>query len=683
MGEVGHSFLGSGPAPAPSIKRSDPVGWLCASACAGAALGLFALVALWRPLPWLPAPNGALADHLVYWIEALVRLAFPRWFRTSAAQYAVFWASQSQPEQVALVWRCAVAIWAAAMPAVLLRSDYMSPRDGLIHLRGSRRHGRGESPALLRAKFKLACKRRPDHAIAPGVPWPADMWTRQTLVVGGTGAGKSTLIKPLVDKIVAANEPLILFDPKGDFTSQWAGPAIVAPWDARSLAWDIARDLRNLGDARKFAESMIAGSATDPMWSNASRQILVGFVMHLKAERGDDWGWADLAQLVSAPQPELHDMMLASHAEAFRSVERQSVTTQGILINLASFCSPIFDLARAWGDHPPERRISFVDWARGDSPHKQVVLQGHASYSELSACYARGIVEAVASLVASVELDDDPSRKLWIVADEFPQMGKVPIRALFEVGRSRGVRCVLACQDFAQLDEIHGEKLVRALVSMSGTLVVGQIQQGDTADLLCKALGAREVERANVSSSIQGGAARSATLSYARDEIAIYKPSELGSRLGLAADGKGVVMALVAGGEAHELFWPLHPRRKERPAHVPAPWTTGAARKNRAQPVRGLLPVPPGPANPRAETLGGLARLSSDAARLAGGSAMAVDDDALEAMASGCASEADALDDGRALGDASANAADRRKARPAPELSERLMEQMLRESGLG
>ena len=206
-------------------------------------------------------------------------------------------------------------------------------------------------------------------------------------------------------------------------------------------------------------------------------------------------------------------------------------------------------------------------------------MQGHGAYGELTKSYVEGIIGVVSAMVNSVEMVDDPNRKIWFIADEFPQMGKVPVRPLFEVGRSRGLRCVVACQDFAQLEEIHGASMVKALIGMCGTLIVGQIMQGETAEQLCKAFGAREVERANTSSSSASGGAGtggSTTLSFNRDEVPLYKPSELTSRLGLTEDGLGVIMMLFTGGHAYELRWPIFHMRKVRAPHKPAPWTLGA-----------------------------------------------------------------------------------------------------------
>lgn len=559
--------------PAPSIQRVEPWGWVCASALGGAVAGLVALKLQWRSLPGLPMPPGGMAEHLGYWAELACHWASPRLFPTDAAFYAGFFERLPFAQKAGLVGRAFLACCAAAAPAMFLAKPLLRPRDGLVFLRGARRHDGSEAIQRLSALLKGRALRRPDHDIAPGVAYPSDMWTRHVLVVGGVGSGKSTAIKPMIDKIVAAGEQMLLFDPKSEFTVGFGKPALIAPWDARSLAWDVAKDMRNVLDMRRFAATMIRDS-TDPMWSNASRQLLVGLLIYLKATRGDGWGWMDLKGLVALPQSELLPIMAEWHPEAVRSVEKASVTTAGILINLSAFCASIFDLAEAWGAVPADRRVSFVDWTLGRSKYPQIILQGHGAYSELTRSYVEGIVGIFSAIVNSVEMKDDPSRKIWFVADEFAQMGKCPVRALFEVGRSRGVRCVVACQDLSQLEEIYGAPMVKALVAMCGTLLVGQIMPGETSDQLCKAFGGREVERENVSSA-SGGSGRSKTVSYNREEVALYKPSELASRLGLTPDGDGVVLILYTGGEAYELFFPHYVIREEREPHVPAPWTRG------------------------------------------------------------------------------------------------------------
>lgn len=579
MGDKASCDWGSAEAGPPSARRIYPLGWIAASLLFGAALGFATMWLLWRPLPALPAPPGPLGSHLAHWAKLAVRVLLPSWFAQDAAIYGRFWAQASTAEHIALLWRGLAGLAAALAPAFLLAPSMLAPRDALIHARGSRRFEGANATRELRARLAARVKRRPDHDIAPGIAYPGDLWTRHVLLVGGVGSGKSTAMKPLIDKIVASGEQMLLFDPKSEFTIGWSAPEILAPWDARSLAWDVARDMRNALDMRRLAASMIRESH-DPMWSNASRQLLVGLMIYLKETRRDDWGWGELAELVALPQAQLLPIMRRCHPEAIRAVEKASVTTAGILINLSSFCSTIFDLAQAWGAVDPARRVSLVEWTQGRSRFPQIILQGHGAYGELTKSYVEGIVGTVSAMVNSVEMTDDPGRKIWFIADELPQMGKISqaLRGLLEIGRSRGCRCVVACQDFAQLDELYGAPMVKAIVSMSGTIIVGQMMPGDTAEALCKAFGTREVERPNLSTSHQGAGAssnRSTSLSYSRDEVPLYKPSELASRLGLAPDGKGVKLILFTGGDAFELAWPHFHLRAERAGHVPAPWTLG------------------------------------------------------------------------------------------------------------
>jgi hypothetical protein len=499
-------------------------------------------------------------------------------FQYEAAAYAAEVARLKANDLALGLWsRLGLGALAAAAPAVAMAPGYLTPHDAQLHVRGARRHEGKAALKALKRKLGASNKRRPDHLIHPELPYPGDQWTRHMLVVGGVGSGKSTILRPLIKAVADSDEKMICYDPKGEFTATFKKPAIIAPWDKRTFAWDIAKDLRNLGDMRRFASSIVQDSK-DPMWSSAAKQILVGFLVCLKAERGTLWGWKELADLLSTPEGDLLPMMERYNPEAIRAVERASVTTTGILINLAAFCSPLFDLAKAWGHLPEERRISFIEWALAEGPkRRQIILQGNGAYPDLTKAYVEGIVGTLSALINSVEIDDDPSRKLWVIADEFAQMGKIPIKPLFEVGRSRGVRCVVACQDFAQLEEVHGKETVKALVSMSGTLLVGRVGPGETADALAKALGSRDVERANLATSHNGGGAggKSTTLSYSRDEVPLYRPSELASRLGEDPDRGGVVFALATQGEVYELFWPYASFKKERRAHIPADWTLG------------------------------------------------------------------------------------------------------------
>lgn len=561
---------------APSIKTIDVVGWLLASVACGALAFFLTLHLLWREL------SGPLSVHLLFLFKACVHALFPNLYAREAAYYetaVLHW--DATGELSAMILRIAVSALVAFLPGVLMARRFLTPRDGLIYLRGPVRLSGRRAVACLRKLLERENKQRPDHDLAPGVPYPGSRWTQHTLLAGSTGAGKTTFLKPLVKSIFDADEQLILFDPKGEFTKAFDGASILAPWDARTCSWDIGKDMRNTADMLRFATAMVKESK-DPMWSNAARIMVVGFMSHLRKTRGSAWGWREFADMFLTPVGDLPSMMRDAYEPAVALIRDMNITTQGILINLASYCPIIYALADAWEHVPESRRISFVDWTLAkpikwpqDMPnrHRQIILQGDGAYPDLTSAFIEGIVGVISSLVNGSSMPDDQDRKIWFVADEAARMGKVPLDVLFSMSRSRGVRMVMACQDFVQLEKVHGKETVRAWLSMTGTLLIGKMGQGETADTLAKAIGSREVERRNVSSN--GGA--DSSVSHVREEIQLYKPSEFGSRLGVTQKRDGVIMIAVIDGDAYELFLPFVDFPDKQEAHVPAEWTLGGA----------------------------------------------------------------------------------------------------------
>ncbi len=575
---------------APTEQRTNPKTFLAGSL----ALGLMVFAGLlwlsWCRLPLLgepTAPFGAFAQFGAKW---LAHFLLPHAYIKDAAQFSAWLDQLPALARVGLLVRLGFAMLGACLPAVALARIHLRPRDGLMDIRGAKRFELGYGKAELQRDLAKIPNAIPDLPLAPEVVYPSQLWTQHVLLVGGVGAGKSTFLRPLLKSIVESNDRLLCYDPKGEFTAALGRGVILAPWDARSWCWDIARDLRNLGDMERFAGALILESA-DPMWAFAARGVLIGVLVYLQSTRGHNWGWGELADAIRLPDADLLKLLQDYHPEAARAVTGENVTTKGILINLDAFCRPIFHLARAWRSLPATRKISFVQWTQGSqaaSPPsveatplivpRQIILQGNGAYPELTRAYTNGIFAVVSGIVNSVEIADDPKRKLWIVADEFSQMGKIPIRPLFEVGRSRGVRCIVACQDFAQLEEVHGKEAVRALVSLCGTVMVGRVGPGETAEILSKALGHREVERSNVSASYDGKPGSSGpttTLTYSRDSLALYVPAELSYRLGEKPSLGGCVFAVAVQGRVYELLWPYASLKKVRKQHIPAPWTKG------------------------------------------------------------------------------------------------------------
>ncbi|QDD65581.1 DUF87 domain-containing protein [Herbaspirillum seropedicae] len=558
----------------PSQNSIDPLNWFLVSTCLGIIAFVITLAFLWRPAFGLESPPGALPAHALYLLLWGIHTVMPSVFANETTTYTEHLQHWHQSGQMfGIRVRLVLSFCVGVLPSLFLIPVFLIPQSNFLYLRGPRRFEGRKAVRLLRKQLKGENQHRPDHEIAPNIDFPGSRWTQHLLITGGVGVGKSNAIKPLVKQIIAANEQLILFDPKGDFTQTFKEAIVIAPWDARSWGWDIGKDMRSKADMRRFAAAMIK-EAHEPMWSNAARQTVVGYMRYLQDHHRSAWGWKEFAMMFDTPAIQLYSIMQKHHPEAARIFEKLNVTTQGILITLTAHCAPIYDLAMAWEHVPQKRRISFVEWTlKNPKRNRQVILQGNGSYPEMTEAFVPGILSVLSGLISGAEMKEGDGQKIWAVMDEAAEIGRAPIERIFSMGRSRNVRGVLACQNFSQLERHHGKEFVRSLLSMCGTVIVGRTGMGETADAIVRSIGSTEVERRNISiSTSSDGKAETVSVSYSREEIPIYKASELSSRLGIGIKKNGVVMALISHGNVYELFWPFLNLAKRRQSHVPAPW---------------------------------------------------------------------------------------------------------------
>lgn len=420
--------------------------------------------------------------------------------------------------------------------------------------------------------------------------------TRHLVVFGGTGTGKTQIILPFMQAAKERGDRMLIFDLKNDFTREFPSrtgshdgqqvevvDVIFAPWDRRATPWAVARDVDTLAAAREFAARMIPeAQGGSPFWSNAARQVLIASLVELQYEKPEEWGFADLVKKLIRPVEELAEAARAHFPEALKALSdgQQNVTTAGVLGNLMSYLSVIFDLARAW---PTPGIFSIRDWLAetGAGRVKTVILQHNGQFESLAHAFNGAVLGLASQLINSPLIQESAARRLWFFLDEFPQMGKVEaVFPLCEIGRSKGVRVVIGMQDISQLKKIYSDHQASALLSMVGTHVVTRVSSGETADFICeKLIGEREIERLDVSTSSGTGRAPglfttggTKTNSWKPVREPVMLPAEL-LQLG-PVPGQGVkVLLLGIGGDVLEVLIPFTDPRQLRPGSVIAEWT--------------------------------------------------------------------------------------------------------------
>lgn len=488
---------------------------------------------------------------------------------------------------------------AIALSALVARAAYLGEKkaaDGR-HIRGRKYLKDQEALREFARISKLECRQSPAgirlHSSLPPISTKREC--RHFLIVGSVGAGKTQVLTPTIVAAIQRGDRSFVVDVKGDFTSLLPDPvAILAPWDARSMVWNISADVSDKASARAFAAGVIEESSGSPMWSNSARQVLIGCIVKLQHERPSAWGFRDLSELVFCGDLDFFQQTMQQYfPEGFAAVSGSSATTAGILINMTSYLSIIADLAEAWPEPPrKDSGFSIRRWLADDSTRdRTVILAANGRFQLLQIGLARALLNIASQTIADpIQVGESSTRKIWFFLDEFPQLRDVSaVGALLETGRSKGVRVVFGVQDIAQLRAIYGPERAKAWASMIANHVIAQTMPGETADFVARQIiGDREVERLSVSRTFgegvggeagiftPGGTATTSTLIETRP---VLLPSQLTTELGPCENGVRVLW--LGYGDALRLTIPYTSLPPQRPAVVLADWASESVAKDR------------------------------------------------------------------------------------------------------
>lgn len=539
--------------------------------------------ALWRPLPLLGAPpTGEFGHHVAAWGNViLTAVTGGNVGRSGAREYLDLIADLSSivPHTAWAVWsRFGLCVAVALTVGLWLLRAGLVPRNAEQHLAGARLlTGADALHAAKREAARLRAGAPGLMRLHPALDWPRSHWVRHCQLVGSVGSGKSQIIVPVVQQLVARDEKAIIFDSKGEYTAAFPDALLINPFDARSAIWSIGEDLASRDDAVVFAASLIPDNDKNPFFSTSAQMLLTGILWSLQTEHGRRWGWRALAARMALPAEALAQLLQVHYPEAAVLLNPQARSAGDVHSTLLAATRLIRPLAVAWGElcvhGKPRRRVSLRAWARDDyrSSKRQLILG--AGSAQLTRAYVSAMLNVLVPHLVSGELPDSQERVLAFVLDELPSLGKVNLVPLIDRGRSKGCVCLLGMQDMAQLKLVYGAELAQAIPSMIATHVICQISPGETRDAIAQMIGKRRVAVFETTTTVNGGSQRVVE----HHDRPILLPSDLTEGLGPQrskkyANGFAIRALVMAGGDILRLDFPstiLLPRRRP---FVPAKW---------------------------------------------------------------------------------------------------------------
>lgn len=442
-------------------------------------------------------------------------------------------------------------------------------RENLVHVKGpTLLEGKNAyHHAKSRHRLDVKANRRSKSGISihPEIKLCTSREQNNFAILGTTGAGKSMAFKPLVSQAILRGDSAIIYDEKGEYTTQFYDKKtthLIAPWDRRSIHWNICQDVRSKQEANLIAKCLIPDTGEkDKVWIRGARLLFVGMLLTLIG-RGKPWGWLELSKLLSTPQEQMLELLEIHFQLARTFIQKESKTTQGFYINLIGELNWIEDLAKAW-PKPLRGGFSIKKWVNEKSSKKIIIIQSDPRFESIGAPLCNAIISLITRNYLALE--EGGEYKTWLFIDEFANLPRNPmIKKWLELARSRGARSVLCTQSISQMREIYGSNDTDSILNLLSNVIALRVGAGgDDAKYISRIFGERIVERPN-SSDPQSSWVRSKEPLVEDFEITQLKP----------ASNKGVEGFLFIPGwqAAYRLVWPLFYSGSASKKHCPAAW---------------------------------------------------------------------------------------------------------------
>ena len=467
----------------------------------------------------------------------------------------------------------------------------------------SERHIRGfilhKDPRIISAALKPGKTEAPGVSLHPSVQISQALETRHTLLVGGSGGGKTTVLWPLIHQAQARGDRILLFDSKGDFTEKLGGSfTLLSPTDSRSARWEVGRDILTAIDAHALTETHIPSAPDgdkEPMWTNGARALLLGVITDIQRRHGKKWGFVVLAAAIAEALADFDTLknIIAREDPAMLSLlggedaAAPSRTTMGFLVQVATSVRHVINLGVAAADLAQSKNAGWAvrGWLSGKTPAVAVVGFRDSARS-LSQTWASSLIEQIARQVSDMPDAAPQDRRIWLIVDEAPRAGRVPsITDALTTARSKGVRVILGIQSLAQIREVYTRETATVWAGQTASKIICQTTAPEDQKWCSDLLGEREVERYTHQFSQQTGSdGGQHSSSWQRVREPVLLPASFGQELRVYQTGPRAL--LMSGGAAALLDWPFPTLQKHRPAYVAARWT----QPGYARPVWGKAP---------------------------------------------------------------------------------------------
>lgn len=348
---------------------------------------------------------------------------------------------------------------------------------------------------ILNRESKRALGIHQPYRIA-GIAYPWRLEQSHTMLIGTTGAGKTTQLRSIVKQLRERGHSAVIFDLTGAFVESFYNhetDVILNPMDQRCRPWTIFNDCDIYADFLSAATALIPSDPGDkePFWQLAARTLFVEICIKLKAD-GETSNAAIAHHLMTAELKRIHAKLedtvaaplttekAARMAESIRSV----FNTNGNVLRFLP--DPVEGGAQGF---------SITDWMTKEHAPGSImfITSNHTDLTLTRPLLTLWMDLAVNSLMRLPRTRD---LRTWFLFDEVHALHALPaIEHGLQTARNFGGAFVLGIHSFDKLVETYGEQGAVSLTGLARTKLILATADYRSAERCAEFIGNREVRQ--------------------------------------------------------------------------------------------------------------------------------------------------------------------------------------------